>query len=107
LQLVFDELERDLVFDVGGETLKALLKDFETSVNSLETIKNPLTPQMAVLQYELDVRDGTHFNVLLGGSLEIPRPCLLTVRVAGQSVVCISYATTLQIAPAWQMVKCI
>jgi hydrogenase/urease accessory protein HupE len=34
----------------------------------------------------LDVSDGTHFNILLDETLEIPFPCLLTVKVADQSL---------------------
>jgi hypothetical protein len=79
-----NRLAQDLSVLVDGTRVQPQLTHHEIFAKSLETIQNPLTPQMATLHYKLDIAEGARLNVQLADGLEIPWPCLLKVDVAGQ-----------------------
>jgi hypothetical protein len=86
LQPTLDRLGRDLSFLLDGTVQQPQLTGFEISATSLAAIQNPLTPQMATLNYQLDVSGGTYLNVQLADQLEIPWPCLMKIDIAGQAL---------------------
>jgi hypothetical protein len=86
LQPTLDQLGRDLSFLLDGTVQQPQLTGFEISATSLAAIQNPLTPQMATLNYQLDVSGGTYLNVQLADQLEIPWPCLMKIDIAGQAL---------------------
>ena len=59
------------------------LIDIKLNATSLDAIRNPLTPQMAVLRFEVPASVGDSVEVRLVDDLEIPWPCLLRVDVPG------------------------
>ncbi|MEM8489826.1 MAG: HupE/UreJ family protein [Pseudomonadota bacterium] len=73
-------LDRELVLVVDGETTPRRLSSFEIGASSLEAIENPLTPQMATLNYVASVAGASAVQIAMAEGLEIPWPCLLTVR---------------------------
>ncbi|MEO1081210.1 MAG: HupE/UreJ family protein [Pseudomonadota bacterium] len=75
-------LNRDLVFLIDGEPAHRTLARFEVAAISLDAIKNPLTPQMVTLHYAVPAGPGDVLQLSIAPGLEIPWPCLLTVRTA-------------------------
>ena len=66
--------EMVLRIDLGQSLMRAA---------SLDSIKNPLTPQMAELTFELKVPEKIeNLEIKLSNNLDIPWPCL--VRIDGQ-----------------------
>lgn len=73
-------LNRELVLLMDGDPVPRTLARFELEATSLDAIRNPLTPQMASLHYVVAAGPGERLQVSLARELEIPWPCLLTVR---------------------------
>ncbi len=76
-------LDRELVVLVDGNPVSRTLASFELAAISREAIQNPLTPQMAKLHYVVPgAQQGEKLQVAIAPELEIPWPCLLTVKTA-------------------------
>lgn len=76
-------LNRDLAFLLDGNLLSKRLTGVEAHATSLESIRNPLTPQMARLHYAIPFTGGEVLQIRVAPDLDIPWPCLVTIAVEG------------------------
>ncbi len=59
------------------------LRDWRLEAVSPEAIRNPLTPQMATLRFDVNLRSAAKVEVSLTEKLQVPWPCLLRVDIPG------------------------
>ena len=76
-------LNREIKFFVDDALTPRTLLSVEATATSMEAIRNPLTPQMAVLRYGIASAQAKTLQVRLGPTLDIPWPCLLKVTASG------------------------
>jgi hypothetical protein len=86
LQPTLEQLDKELIFLVDGKKQPLALTGHEISATSFDAIKNPLTPQMATLQFHLDLSGGKQLKIRLADQLEVPWPFLIKVVAAGHSL---------------------
>ena len=85
LQQAISRLRKDIVVLTGGDRISLPEPEIIMRAASLDSIKNPLTPQMAELTFELKVPEKIeNLEIKLSNNLDIPWPCL--VRIDGQSM---------------------
>ena len=66
-----------------GHRAKLTLRDWRLEAVSPEAIRNPLTPQMATLVFDVNTSAAAAIEVSLAQSLQVPWPCLLRVDIPG------------------------
>ena len=75
-------LESGIEVVVDGQRRKLALRDYRATAISLEAIENPLTPQMADVQFALmGARPSSESIIAIGlkDTLDVPWPCLVRV----------------------------
>ncbi|MFK7915876.1 MAG: HupE/UreJ family protein [Pseudomonadales bacterium] len=86
LQPVLQTLADSVKIETAGRRLALQLERWHLAANSLEAIKNPLTPQMATLTYRINLGTSQDLVVTLSDSLEVPWPTLLRVDSPARSL---------------------
>lgn len=79
LQPTFATLDERLSLLADGKIQQLRLVSWSLPADSLAAISNPLTPQMAVLSYEVNLPKSSSIQLSIDDALEIPWPCLLRV----------------------------
>ena len=72
LQRPLSLLEQSIRYQIDGTHVEPVLTGWHIEASTLEAIHNPLTPQMAELQYEFRSTPGQTFTVALENDLEVP-----------------------------------
>ena len=83
LQPAIARLQQHLAVTADGRRLGLALKRWQLEARSLEAIRNPLTPQMAVLTFDVATFAGRGVEVQVLPGLDVPWPCLLRVDLPG------------------------
>ncbi len=78
-----DALEGGIQVLAGGHTATLSLREWHLEAASLEAIRNPLTPQMARLTFDVRSAPADTLEVHLATKLQVPWPCLLRVDADG------------------------
>lgn len=73
------QLQQGVVVNVDGQAVPLALHDWSLQAVSAEAVTNPLTPQMARVEFRLPLRAGQRLEVVLDEALSVPWPCLLRV----------------------------
>lgn len=78
---ILERLTDALSIEVDGIALPRVFSSAEFVADSIDAIRNPLTPQMATLRWTLPATEAEAeaVDVLLAESLEVPWPCLVRV----------------------------
>ena len=85
LQQAISKLRRDVVILTSGDRISLPEPEIIMRAASLDSIKNPLTPQMAELTFELKMPEKIEsLEIRLSDKLDIPWPCL--VRIDGATM---------------------
>ena len=80
LQQAISELRKDIVILTNGDRISLPEPEIIMGAASLESIKNPLTPQMAELTFKLKVPEKIEsLEIRLSSNLDIPWPCLVRI----------------------------
>lgn len=74
---VLERLDRGLMVRVDGQPLTRTFAGATFQADSVQAIRNPLTPQMATLRWTLPASAGKHLSVGLADTLTVPWPCLV------------------------------
>lgn len=86
LQDALTKIEESFLFSLDRQRLQVGLTDWSISASTLEAISNPLTPQMAELQYEFRYAAGSEVTVAIADQLDVPWPCLVRFDIEGQQL---------------------
>ena len=85
LQQAISKLRKDVVILTSGDRISLPEPEIIMRAASLDSIKNPLTPQMAELTFELKMPEKIEsLEIRLSDKLDIPWPCL--VRIDGATM---------------------
>ena len=83
LQPAITTLEQNITVTTNGMQQPIRLNEWQLRADSLEAIRNPLTPQMATLEFQTGALAGETVELNLSPALQIPWPCLLRVDLPG------------------------
>lgn len=83
LQPAITALEQNVIVIANGSQRALELSTWQLQAHSLEAIQNPLTPQMATLEFKVDALAGDSVELSLNPALQVPWPCLLRVDLPG------------------------
>lgn len=86
LQSAVARLQKDLIVTADDHRLVLQLKRWQLEAQSLEAVRNPLTPQMATLTFDVPEFAAREIEVALSPGLDVPWPCLLRVDLPGTSL---------------------
>ncbi len=79
LEPILERLTAELGIEADGIALPRTFTSAEFVADSIEAIRNPLTPQMATLRWTLPATSAEVVDVHLAESLDVPWPCLVRV----------------------------
>lgn len=83
IETAISALQSGIEVAVGKHAATLAVRDWKLEAVSLEAIRNPLTPQMAELTFDVMAPAAALVEVRLSDTLQVPWPCLLRVDVSG------------------------
>ena len=86
LEAVLTRIEAGLTLSADNRALPMEVVDATFVADSLQAIRNPLTPQMATLRWRIPATDAPHLQAALGSTFELPWPCLVRVDSARRAL---------------------
>lgn len=77
LESVAHRLQQGLILTANGQPLSLALDRWELQATSLAAIENPLTPQMAVLTFRVEIPATARLTLAINENLTLPWPSLI------------------------------